>query len=341
MWIAMVMGCVAWGPRSALEEVDRALAEADRGAFEQVVDVDAVVPQAWAVCTRLAVRRDDEEAEFRPGGGGGHQLEDQYTAMVLADPEQRAAMAAAFRASFPVVPTHRCPELEFRAADATLDRVEAGRWRATTDVGWKLDVAREDAGWRVVSLDGDALVAAREAEAKRRIAERAAALFDGLADGAPNADWVAAATYLGRHPEERELEARYDALLGPLEAAPSVLPVAWAGFYMPATLIPVRHVSAEIEVDAPIDDVIVRLDIRDEAGGKVRSDPLVLRAGPAPAGRLALHARAGKMAWSGASRVQATVLAVRYADGREVRHPAVEAGAWLATPNGSLHGSGR
>ncbi len=347
MWLAMLIGCASWGPRNALEEVDRALAESDRAALEAVVDVDQVVPAMAATCARLFIRQELEEVQFRAPGpitGFDRTLGDQSIAAWLADPEKRAEGVDIFRAAFPVLPREQCPALDFNAADAELTRLADDRWRADAG-GWAFTLAREDAGWRVVSANGDALVAAREKEALEAARTRAAALVAGLADGAPPDDWEALRAYTARNPREADIVARFGRELGTLESAPSLRPVSDTGFYMPNNLIPVRHVTTRVALDAPVSDLVVRFALANAEGEPVTSNgttrAVVVQTGPAFPGDVRVSTRAGKMSWSDATSAVATVVEIRYADGRIDRHPAVEAGAWLAVPNSEPHGANR
>ncbi len=325
MWILLLLGCDDPGPGSALTTADRARVDHDLGRYEDAVDVETVVPQMYAICERLRLRADLEERQFDPPGGPldmdlATDFGDLAAWAALQREATRQPWIDAFRATFPA-PPDGCPELGVPLAGAPLEEGWPGRWHAAHDAGWDLTIA-DTGSWQVVAVDGERVISLREDQAVRNARAEALELLARL--GGDAGDWSRLRNYVARHPEQADLAIGLATELARVEAEPSLLPTDRAGLLTRVTVVPTRHLAAEVTLDAPVADLVVRFTRHSE--GSTRE--IVARTGPLAPGTWRISTPAGGSFWDGGGDVDAKVIAVAEADGRIARHPALVAGAW-------------
>jgi len=178
MTLLLLAACNLWGgPKPALVQGWTALAEGDLQSFEEVVDIEAVVPQAVEGCVRVGLLEEWAEQEKKPpnalrdlGRSLGRGL---LTGVVEANEAQLVADA---RAEFGQKrPDELCPAIRPGAQDkASIDRQGDTATAMLPIVAYEVEtylvagMKKGEEGWRVTGLDFEPAIGDIKRELKAR-----------------------------------------------------------------------------------------------------------------------------------------------------------------------------
>jgi hypothetical protein len=331
-------------PELTLQKANQAWVDKDLAAFEALVDLDAVAPDALEGCARLSAMRGMSDRQFQPRTGWtelGVALEEGMVKGIveLAGPE----VAEQARQDFGTQTMEQlCPAMApGDMSDLVVHKYEGG---ADLDVpvlvhgeGTHVVVKMQklDSGWKVTALSFDAAEEEYRAKQLERARSRAAELLDQLEGTFSRSVWLELEAYVANNPDDPtgpKLRALVDPLLN--ADTPVVATEAWL---QERRLPGFRDAKARVQNTGSqtAKSVTVRFELQDSAGRTLRNvdgeDGLqgVLAASLAPGDQATFGVPgAGVLLFPDATQVRAVPTSVVYDDGSVWTHPAVEAGLW-------------
>lgn len=331
-------------PEPALLKANQAWIDGDLATFEQVVDLDAVAPQALEGCARLSGLKGWGDRQFQPRSGWtelGQALEEGMLKGIveLSGPEVAEEARKDFgRKSMEEL----CPALApGDPGDTVVVRYEGG-----ADVQVPILVHGEetyvvarmqdlDSGWRVTGLSFDHAEEAYKEAQQARAQGRAKELMTQLSRELDRTTYLELSAYVANNPED-PLGHELAALVAPVLDAET--PVTVKEAWLQDRRLPGfrdARVTLTNSTAMRVSSVTVRFELQDSAGRALRNvdgeDGLqgTLSQPMGPGDELGFGVPgAGVLLFPDATQVKATPTRVVYQDGAIWTHPAVEEGLW-------------